>query len=160
MHMPPEVWGPIFWATLHIVALGYADVPQYAEKRAAKEFFQSMAFLLPCPVCRIHFNEILRQMPIENWLDNRTTLMEWVWKAHNIVNQRLGKEEISLQEFHNRYKTMAEYKIPVPPSSSSEQTAKEVRENAYIQGAVHTVLGLSAVCIVGSLLWFSYKKSE
>ena len=38
MHLPPEIWGPMFWSTLHIVSLAYPEEPTYAEKRAAKEF--------------------------------------------------------------------------------------------------------------------------
>ena len=157
MHIPPEIWGPIFWSTLHIVSLAYSDQPTYAEKRAAKQFYQSMALLLPCPMCRKHFDEILQRMPVESWLDNRESLIEWVWKAHNLVNARLGKSEISLIEFHNRYRAMAERGLPIPPASTEAEIHDTAIQGAYVRGAFHTVIGLAAVCSIGGLLWASYK---
>ena len=45
--MPPEVWGPLFWHTIHIVALGYPENPSYAHKKAVKEFFEYLRHLFP-----------------------------------------------------------------------------------------------------------------
>ena len=42
MNIPPTVWGPFFWLTIHIVALGYPSNPTHAHKKAAKEFFESL----------------------------------------------------------------------------------------------------------------------
>jgi hypothetical protein len=157
MHLPPEIWGPIFWGTLHIVSLAYPDSPSYSEKRAAKEFYQSMAFLLPCPVCRTHFTEILQAMPVDSWLDNRTSLIEWVWTAHNRVNVKLGKKEITLKEFYARYKEMSERGLPIPPAQSGSELADEAVQNAYIRGAMHSLIAISAAGVIGGLLWASYK---
>lgn len=157
MHLPPEIWGPIFWSTLHIVSMAYPDSPSYSEKRAAKEYFNALAFLLPCPVCRTHFSEILQAMPVESWLDNRGSLMEWVWKVHNQVNVRLKKPEISMQEFYNRYNQMAERGLPIPPANPTAEIADEVIQNAYIRGSTHMMIGIAGAVLVGGLLWASYK---
>lgn len=156
MHIPPEVWGPIFWATFHITSMAYSDTPTYSEKRAAKEFFNSMAHLLPCPVCREHFTEILQGLPVETWLDNRKSLTEWVWMVHNRVNVKLGKPEITMAAFHERYREMSRRGLPVPPSNSTAEIADAAVNDAYIRGATHAVGGLIAVGIVGGLLWASY----
>ena len=55
MQFSPNVWGPFFWHTIHIAALGYPKEPSYTEKKAAKEFFESLQFMLPCGVCREHY---------------------------------------------------------------------------------------------------------
>lgn len=159
MHLPPEVWGPVFWATLHIVALAYPDSPSYAEKKAAKEFYTSMAHLLPCPICRGHYTEILKAMPVDTWLDKRTTLVEWVHSVHNAVNKQLGKPEISLTEFHRKYKQMADAGLPHPPSGATAEMAEAALNAAYAQGALHVILGGAAVAIIGGLLWSSYRKA-
>ena len=46
-HISPAVWGPILWTTIHIVALGYPKEPTFSEKRAAKEFYESLTHLIP-----------------------------------------------------------------------------------------------------------------
>jgi hypothetical protein len=158
MHLPPEVWGPIFWATFHLTSMSYPDTPTYAEKRAAKEFFNSMTHLLPCPVCRGHFKEILTAMPVDSWLDDRRSLIEWVWMLHNRVNTRLGKAEITQAEFMERYKEMAERGLPIPPASPTAELSDSAIYAAQAQGAMYAVGTIAAVATIGGLLWVSYKK--
>lgn len=157
MHMPPEVWGPIFWATFHLTSMAYPDAPTYAEKRAAKEFFSSMVHLLPCPVCRGHFKEILSAMPVDSWLDDRRSLTEWVWMLHNRVNARLGKPEISQADFTQRYKEMAERGLPIPPSNPTAELSDSAILAAQTQGAMYAVGAIAAIAAVSGLLWVSYK---
>ena len=157
MHLPPEVWGPIFWATLHIVALAYPNEPSYADKKAAKEFYTSFTVLLPCPVCRSHFTEIIKAMPIDTWLDKRSSLLEWTLAVHNQVNKQLGKREISMSEFHRKYQQMASLGLPHPPSGVLAEMKEATENAAYAQGILHTILGITAVGAIGGLLWTSYK---
>jgi hypothetical protein len=157
MHLPPEVWGPIFWSTLHIVALGFPDEPSYAEKRAAKEFYNSMAYLLPCPVCREHFTTVLQGLPVENWLDNRKSLIEWVVMAHNRVNERLGKPQLTVEQFYTKYTEMAKRGLPIPPAGATADVDDGLQQEAYIRGITHTLGALIAVGAIGGLLWMSYK---
>ena len=91
MHIPPEVWGPFFWQTIHITALGYPPNPSHAHKKAAKEFFESLRFLIPCPICKEHYIEFLSKYPITPHLDRRTDLFRWTILIHNEVNKNLKK---------------------------------------------------------------------
>jgi hypothetical protein len=158
MRLPPEVWGPVFWGTLHIVALAFPDEPSYAEKRAAKEFYKSMAFLLPCPVCRNHFAEILEGAPVENWLDNRKSLIDWTVAAHNRVNVKLGKPEITVEEFYQKYQTMADRGLPIPPANPNAEISETAVHDIYLRALLHISGSLVALGALGALLWYSYKK--
>jgi hypothetical protein len=91
--IPPTTWGPFFWHTMHLVALGYPSTPTYAEKRAAKEFYESFTHLIPCPTCKLHYAENLKTMPITPSLDSRKDLFKWTVDMHNMVNKELGKPE-------------------------------------------------------------------
>jgi len=91
MHIPPEVWGPFFWHTIHIVALGYPSTPSYAHKKAAKEFYESLKILIPCPACRDHYSAHVEKYPISPHLDRNTDLFRWTLLLHNEVNKSLGK---------------------------------------------------------------------
>lgn len=142
---------------MHLVSLAYPDQPTYAEKRAAKEFYNALAYILPCPVCRSHFSEILKGLPVETWLDNRESLVEWVWTVHNRVNQRLGKPETSREEFHRCYKEMAERGLPIPPASPTAEISDAAIDAAWIRGASTTAGVVFAAAVVGGLLWMSYK---
>jgi hypothetical protein len=160
MHLPPEVWGPIFWATMHIVSMGYPDEPSYAEKRAAKEYFNGLQHLLPCPTCRNHFREVLQGIPVETWLDNRKSLVEWVWMAHNEVNRRLQKPTITQDEFYKRYKEMADRGLPIPPAAPTAEIHDAANRQAYIQGATHAAAIIAGVSALGALLWLSYRQTK
>ena len=91
--IPPTTWGPFFWHTMHLVALGYPNEPTYAEKRAAKEFYESFTHLIPCPTCKLHYADNLKNMPVTPSLDNRKDLFRWTVDMHNMVNKQLGKPE-------------------------------------------------------------------
>ena len=91
MRIPPSVWGPTFWLTIHITALAYPKAPTYGDKKAAKEFFESLQFLLPCPICREHLKAHLQKYPITVHLDRNSDLFKWTVILHNEVNKSINK---------------------------------------------------------------------
>jgi hypothetical protein len=97
--LPPTVWGPIFWNTFHIVALGYSPAPTAADKEGAKKFYDSYATVIPCPICREHYKQQLVELPVDDALHSREALIEWTWVIHNRVNEQLNKPTISLDAF-------------------------------------------------------------
>jgi hypothetical protein len=98
MNLRPSVWGPPFWLTIHIIALAYPATPTYSEKKAAKEFFESLLHLLPCPTCREHYAEHTRTLPLVPHLDTRDDLFKWTLELHNAVNRSLGKPAWTAEE--------------------------------------------------------------
>ena len=150
MNIPPTVWGPFFWHTMHIVALGYPKEPSYAHKKAAKEFFESLQFLIPCPICREHYSQFLQEQAITPSLDRREDLFRWTVDIHNKVNATLKKPRVSEQEAIQYYKRLGTRgRSPVwTPDDFAEADLK-----AIIQGFG---LGVGvAVATVASLWWVS-----
>ena len=95
MRIPPGVWGPPFWLVIHITALAYPQKPSYGEKKAAKEFYESLQFTLPCPMCRHHLKDHLIKYPITPHLDRREDLFKWTVMLHNEVNKSLNKPSMT-----------------------------------------------------------------
>jgi hypothetical protein len=95
LRISPATWGPFFWHTIHLAALGYPISPTYTEKKAAKDFYESLTSMLPCPACRLHYTQMLQENPITPFLDTRRDLFQWTVKIHNLVNKRLEKPEVS-----------------------------------------------------------------
>ncbi len=151
MRLPPSVWGPFFWHTIHIVALGYPNEPSYAHKRAAKDFFESLAHLIPCPVCREHYATHLEKVPISPHLDRRLDLFRWTVQLHNEVNKTLGKPLVSEAEAVLFYKRIgARDKSPV----INQEHLDEVDVRSMLKGAF---IGAGVTFAAGALLWWSSK---
>ena len=149
MKLQPSVWGPLFWHTMHIVAIGYPQNPTYAQKRAAKEFYESLSFLIPCPVCREHYQTHLQKMPLTPHLDKREDLFKWTVELHNEVNTLLGKPRLLDSEVLYYYRRIgARGKNPV----INQDILDETDLRSVIKGAC---IGAGVVLVAGSLLWFS-----
>jgi hypothetical protein len=152
LSFPPEVWGPFFWHTIHIVALGYPESPSYSEKKGAKEFFESLIFLIPCPVCRSHYTEHLQLHPITPHLDKRRDLFRWTVTLHNAVNTSLGKPSMVERD------VLAYYKRLGNRGRSPVWTATDMMEadsKAFLRGLG---IGVGATLFLGTLLYVLSEK--
>jgi hypothetical protein len=131
MQLPPTVWGPFFWHTIHIVALGYPKNPTYTDKKCAKEFYESLAYLVPCAVCREHYKEHLQKNPLTPYLDSRADLLKWTVLIHNEVNKMLNKPTWTEQQIVEYYERLG--KRDRSPIWTKEDMA-EVDYKSYIKG--------------------------
>ena len=108
MHIPPETWGPFFWHTIHIIALGYPQEPSHAHKKSAKEFYESLKFLIPCPICKEHYVAHMEKYPITPHLDRRSDLFRWTILLHNEVNKALQKPAYTESQVLQYYSRIGE----------------------------------------------------
>ena len=152
IHMPPQIWGPIFWSTLHIASLTYSDTPTDRQKANMKAFYESMIDVLPCPICRVHYEANLEEMPIEKALDSRMALIHWVWTMHNRVNVQLGKREFTFGEFVQSMRDLEKAKKAVPPSFTTSNTiAKQIHDFSFVDGLL---LGTGSALVLGAGLYY------
>jgi hypothetical protein len=148
MKFPPAVWGPIFWMTMHIVALGYPESPSYSEKKAAKEFYEGLQHLIPCPTCKLHYAENLKNLPVTPSLDNRRDLFKWTVDMHNMVNKQLGKPIVSQAEALKFIERLgAKNRSPI----WRKEDMAEIDMGSFVKGAV--VTGTACAAAIG-LLWY------
>lgn len=90
----PEVWGPNFWFTIHLVAAAYPVQPTQQEKDGYEAFFRSLQFVLPCAGCRQGYETIMTSDPTKltkRVFASRESLFKWTVDAHNRVNAKLKK---------------------------------------------------------------------
>lgn len=88
MSKAADFWGPATWRTLHSIAVAYDPTTQ---KAAAKSFVKNLMILLPCDKCRDHWKDVLKQYPIENYLDDNHSFFLWTYLVHDAVNKDNGK---------------------------------------------------------------------
>jgi hypothetical protein len=136
---------------MHIVALGYPKNPTYTDKKCAKEFYESLAFLLPCSICREHYKGYLQEKPISTFLDSRTDLIKWTIQIHNKVNKMLGKPEWTLEEVLSYYeKVGARNRSPV----WTKEDMKEVDYGSFVKGFL---TGSVVLSVVGGVMYAVHK---
>lgn len=148
MNVPPTVWGPFFWLTIHIVALGYSSNPSYTEKRSAKQFFESLGNLIPCPVCREHYKQHITQMPITPHLDKKEALFKWTVDLHNAVNVSQGKPKWTVDEALAYIKQLGERgRSPI----ITDKDFSEQHMASFLKGLAYGIGGTAAIGM--ALFW-------
>lgn len=150
--IPPSTWGPFFWHTMHLVALGYPTEPTYAEKRAAKEFYESFVHLIPCPKCKIHYAENLKVLPITPSLDTRKDLFKWTVDMHNMVNKQLGKSEYTEADSIAFYHKLGEM------GRSPVWTPDDIQSHYFALVGKYGIAAIGGVALIGAgIYWYTSK---
>ena len=91
MGICPKKFGPYFWGALHLACL-YGGDPKVLES-----FAQSYLEVLPCPACRIHFAQVLQDVPFPV-NGTREEIFKWSVVVHNVVNARLDKPQVTFDQ--------------------------------------------------------------
>lgn len=117
----PKTWGSHFWNYVHLLAYYYPEEPDESVQKAAFHSVDAWRYLLPCHNCRDGFRAIIKEYPIEKYLNNRTEFLQWTILAHNAVNKKVGAPELDFQLYMN--KLIGENAVV------EDETAEEKQEN-------------------------------
>jgi len=102
--MNTRFWGPGAWEFLHTITFNYPELidekdEDHIERRKyTKRLFLDLQYTLPCKYCRQSFKEFLKQEPLEPNLKSRADLTMWLYRVHNLVNDKLRKQELEAVE--------------------------------------------------------------
>lgn len=78
-------WGETIWKTLYIIAYTFSpESPKVVD--SVINFYTSLAHLLPCPECQIHYRKWLDENPIDESTCSSTDLLDWLYKLEKQVN--------------------------------------------------------------------------
>jgi len=124
--MDPNIWGPHGWQFLHSITLAYPEIPSVEDKNNHAIFFNNLKNILPCKKCKDHFANNLLELPIENYLDSKETLFNWLVDIHNRVNITNNKRTYSYDEVETLYE--------------NQYTKKNKISNIYIYIALFLLL--------------------
>lgn len=96
-------WGPCAWNFLHVVAHTRPERLSDEDQERMRVFLREVAHHLPCRHCARHFDEFLDAHMTPASLATRASVVALLHQAHNAVNRRTGKRELSLAEHHRLY---------------------------------------------------------
>ena len=87
--MQSALWGPCTWEYLHIITFNYPEHPTITDKKLYLNFFTLAAKLLPCNICVDSFILFSKNIPLKYYLDDRYSIVYWLFYMHNLVNLKL-----------------------------------------------------------------------
>jgi len=103
----PKIWGPQLWHSLHCITFTYSLSPTEEEKRQFRNFFESLQFVIPCCICKTHFQQHISEGEFkltDEVFRDRLSLTRWLYNLHCKVNKELGYDyDISFNDICNKY---------------------------------------------------------
>lgn len=106
--MGPEIWGPYFWACIHLAALAAPVTFDSGTQAGYRQFYTSLQYVIPCKKCQEHLQANLAKLPIDNALvAGRDALFAWTVALHNLVNAATGKPEMELDKARELWTAIA-----------------------------------------------------
>ena len=132
-------WGTAGWKLLHCAAATYPATPTPSDRENMMNFLKLFAWALPCKICGNHFAELMRNAdalnPNNSMYDSSEALFAWVNSAHNTVNRRLRKPEVSLS---NALRGL--YDAPRHVPKSNQQNRMLIRLVAFVLAVVFAAM--------------------
>ena len=106
--MDPEIWGPTYWSFLHTVAAHYPLKPTATERKVHYRLIHHFPEFIPHRTIAADFRRLLEANPVTPYLDNTAAFVRWVNHIHNVVNEKLDKPTVPLQDHLQAFKEMHE----------------------------------------------------
>jgi len=101
-------WGPGGWVFLHSITFNYPLEPTDNDKKNYRNFFISIENILPCKYCRESYKVYYKYLPIDPFLDSREGVVYWLYKLHELINQKIFQESTnaSFEDVIRKYEDM------------------------------------------------------
>lgn len=98
-HCPPdvEVLGRATWTFLHTLAANYPEKPSVLQQREMSSFMDTLGRFYPCWHCADDFRAWMAKGNKPR-TQTRRDFEEWMCRAHNEVNKKLGKVEFDCSD--------------------------------------------------------------
>ena len=145
----PSSWGPHGWKFIHMVALGYPQIPSEDQKKNYRVFFEILQHVLPCSICSNNYSMHLKELPLtDEILSNSDNLLKWTVDLHNIVNKEKGKKVYDYDEAKR-----------LILSNFMELKTNEKPNNLIYTNNLTTICGLIFLFITLVIIAIVYKKN-
>lgn len=93
--------GPATWHFLFCTATTYDGSPE--AKQAIKNIVDAIRITFPCPNCRKNFEKHLKEIPLNDHLDNKDELFLWLYLMKDKVNQLKKVKSPTLESVKKYY---------------------------------------------------------
>lgn len=101
--MQSNKWGNHAWEFYHTVTFNYPENPMQEDKDNYKTCFENLTKILPCSICRNSFTLFYKNLPINDYLDDRNGVTYWFYIIHNLVNLKLDNKLMHFKDVILKY---------------------------------------------------------
>ena len=85
----PRRWGPMYWIIFHALAENL-DTECGEQLKTVNDFIAILPFVLPCPSCRIHYDELIKPSTIAD-LTDKEAIQNMYKRIHSTVTLAIKK---------------------------------------------------------------------
>jgi hypothetical protein len=102
----PNVWGPHFWASLHLSAAYYPLNPSDIVRERMKCRILAIPYEVPCELCRTHASAFIEDSRdrLDQIVSGKHELGKFYVDFHNKVNQRYNKPTWTYEKAYKYYR--------------------------------------------------------
>lgn len=124
----PSNWGPPCWNFLDYLCFSYPIAPNAEEQQNMANYFNALKNVLPCLTCKTDFKQMLDEDPIDRHLHSREALTLWLLDKHNRVNSKLGKKQLSINDYVNHFKKRHQPRLHEPTPNKMQMMAAQASQ--------------------------------
>lgn len=154
--------GPIIWWLLHLIASNFPDLPTQDQRQKVSEFIASIASILICSTCQIHWATYVLDNPVYPWTESRDKLEEYLFKAHKDVSDRKGKPTLeTLEQVREVFRTKEPWqefggypiksRVPNELNQKGKPILKSTLEDGAKTTAIIVISVFAAFALVGAI---------
>lgn len=152
--MYPSRWtqffGPSTWRALHAITFTFPENPTDKDKQEYLDFVQALSKVLPCPQCRSHMMDYIKNNPID--VSSQLAFSKWGVDFHNAVNQRIGKPVIPYENVRKRYAGWTENESKKLMLKSEQQVGEILGSPFYSEHTLGENSGASPLVVSSVVL--------
>jgi hypothetical protein len=93
MQLQVTDWGPVYWSLLHHLTLSFPQNPNKRKQVVFMYVLQLLVDSIPCQRCKKSIQAYLNTNTPD--LSSRKGFIKWMIDAHNMVNTKLNKKQMS-----------------------------------------------------------------
>ena len=101
--MNPNIWGPHYWFFLHAVARHYPTHPSAVHRKIHYRLIMNFHEFIPDATSAKSFSALIKENPVTPYLDSRRDFMIWTNHIHNLMNERLDKDNVPFEKYENDF---------------------------------------------------------
>ena len=155
--MNQNIWGPHLWFSLHTISFNYPLNPTQEERNNFKNFFLNLQEVIPCSICKKNYIRHLKEHPIDNFLNNKKSLVYWVIDMHNMVNGEIGKKILPYDLVIKKYEEVYKKKIEL---NNNDNYDKKYNNKVNYKKLIYGLFILLLILLIINLINLFLKKKN